>query len=44
MFSRKVDAFIHTFDDRITAGEHLLKVIVEDAAGNVTEKQYRLSR
>jgi hypothetical protein len=44
MFSRKGDAFIHTFDDRVAVGEHLLKVIVKDVAGNVTEKEYRFSR
>jgi hypothetical protein len=44
MFSRKSDSFIHTFDYRTTPGTHELDVIVEDMAGNVTEKTYTFIR
>lgn len=44
MFSRKSNSFIHTFDDRTSRGRHELKVIVEDMAGNVTEKTYSFVR
>jgi hypothetical protein len=44
MFSRKADAFIHTFDDHVTAGSHVLKVRIEDLVGNVTEKEFRFTR
>lgn len=44
MFSRKKDIFIHTFDGKIPPGRHELKVIVEDIAGNITEKMYSFVR
>jgi hypothetical protein len=44
MFSRKNDTFIHTFDERTSPGEHELKVIVEDMAGNITERIYSFIR
>jgi hypothetical protein len=30
--------WIYTFDEKFPAGEHELRVIVEDEAGNVTNK------
>jgi len=44
MFSRKKDLFIHTFDERTTPGRHELKVVVEDIAGNIAEKNYSFIR
>ena len=44
MFSRKKDSFIHTFDERTTPGRHELKVIVEDIAGNIAERNYSFIR
>jgi len=44
MFSRKKDSFIHTFDERTTPGRHELKVIVEDMAGNIAERNYSFIR
>lgn len=44
MFRRKNDAFIHDFDSRTTPGKHDLKVIVEDQAGNLTQKNYSFTR
>jgi hypothetical protein len=40
LFKRKNYSFIHTFDEKTTAGRHELVVRVEDMAGNVTEKTY----
>ncbi len=40
MFSRKNDTFTHTFDDRTSPGRHELRVIVEDEAGNIAERNY----
>lgn len=40
LFSRKDNAFTHTFDERTTPGRRELKVAVEDEAGNITEKTY----
>ena len=36
--------FIYTFDEKCPAGEHELKVRVQDEAGNVTERTYRFTR
>jgi hypothetical protein len=44
MFSRKSDYFIYKFDEHISAGPHVLKVKVEDAAGNITERTYSFTR
>jgi hypothetical protein len=44
MFSRKSDLFIHTFDEKTAPGRHELKVIVEDMAGNITERNYSFIR
>ena len=44
MFSRKKDAFIHTFDERTLPGKHELKVIVDDMAGNISERNYSFIR
>lgn len=44
MFSRKSDYFIHTFDEKTTAGEHELKVVIADEAGNITEKLFKIYR
>ena len=44
MFSRKKDTFIHTFDERTLPGKHELKVVVEDIAGNVSERNYGFIR
>ncbi|HEX8355817.1 MAG TPA: M23 family metallopeptidase [Segetibacter sp.] len=44
MFSRKEDTFIHTFDERIASGDHQLKLVVKDVAGNITEKSYTFKR
>ena len=40
LFGRKKDVFIHTFDERTSPGKHELKVIVEDMAGNIAERNY----
>ncbi|MEJ7681243.1 MAG: hypothetical protein WKG06_26030 [Segetibacter sp.] len=44
MFSRKNKTFTHTFDERTIPGRHELRVIVEDEAGNITERNYRFIR
>lgn len=44
LFSRKNDTFIHTFDEKTAPGRHELKVIVEDMAGNITEKNFSFIR
>lgn len=44
LFSRKENTFTHTFDEKTAAGPHELKVIAEDIAGNVTEKNFRFIR
>jgi hypothetical protein len=36
--------FKYTFDEFCPPGEHVLKVYVEDEAGNSTEKEYRFTR
>jgi hypothetical protein len=36
--------FIYTFDEKCPAGQHELKVRVQDEAGNVTERTYRFTR
>jgi murein DD-endopeptidase MepM/ murein hydrolase activator NlpD len=40
----KGKAFIYNFDGHCGAGEHELKISVEDVAGNKTEKLYRFKR
>jgi len=37
-------SFIYRFDEKFPPGEHTLKVIVEDVAGNVTERQWKVMR
>lgn len=37
-------SYIYRFDERFPAGEHSLKVIVEDEAGNVTEREWKVVR
>ncbi|WP_207495092.1 M23 family metallopeptidase [Aridibaculum aurantiacum] len=44
MFRRRDYAFIHDFDERTTPGRHDLRIIVEDEAGNVTERRLSFSR
>lgn len=44
LFGRKGDYFIHTFDDKIKPGKHILKVLVEDEAGNTGEKTFTFVR
>ena len=34
----------YDFDEYCSAGEHELKIIVKDLAGNQTEKNYRFTR
>ena len=36
--------FIYTFDQYCPPGEHILKIVVKDLAGNTTEKNYRFTR
>jgi hypothetical protein len=36
--------FIYNFDEKCPAGQHELKVRVQDEAGNVTERTYRFTR
>ena len=36
--------WIYTFDEKFSRGEHELKVIIEDEAGNVTEKFWNVKR
>lgn len=40
----KGKTFIYNFDDHCPAGEHELKISVEDCAGNRVEKNYRFTR
>ena len=40
----KGKVFIYDFDEYCSAGEHELKIIVKDLAGNQTEKNYRFTR
>jgi hypothetical protein len=40
----KGKTFIYTFDKHCPAGEHVLKISVEDLAGNVAERVYRFVR
>jgi len=40
----KGKTFIYNFDEHCGAGEHELKISVEDVAGNKTEKLYRFKR
>jgi len=40
----KGKTWIYTFDEKFTRGEHELKVIVEDEAGNVTTKIWKVTR
>ena len=40
LFAKKNDDFVYTVDDYFTTGEHTLKIIVTDKAGNVTEKRF----
>lgn len=44
LFSRKNNTFTHTFDERTAPGKHELTVIVEDEAGNMTERKYNFIR
>ena len=44
MFSRKSDYFIHNFDEKTTTGPHVLKVVIADEAGNITEKSFKIFR
>ncbi|MCU7551093.1 M23 family metallopeptidase [Chitinophagaceae bacterium LB-8] len=37
-------SYIYKFDEKFPQGEHSLKVIVEDEAGNVTEREWRVVR
>lgn len=37
-------SWLYTFDEKFTRGEHQLKAIVEDEAGNVTEKVWNVRR
>lgn len=37
-------SWVYTFDEKFPAGEHELKVRVEDEAGNVTEKVWQVKR
>ena len=37
-------AHIYTFDEKFPRGEHELKIVVEDEAGNVTEKVWNVRR
>jgi hypothetical protein len=37
-------SYIYRFDEKFPPGEHSLKVIVEDEAGNVTEREWRVVR
>ncbi len=37
-------SWIYTFDEKFPAGEHQLKVIVEDEAGNVSVKEWKVKR
>lgn len=40
----KGKTWVYTFDEQFPPGEHELKVRVEDAVGNVTEKVWRVTR
>jgi hypothetical protein len=40
----KGSSFIYEFDEMCPAGEHELKIIAEDLAGNIIEKKYRFTR
>ena len=40
----KASRFIYNFDEMCPAGEHELKIFVEDQVGNITEKNYKFTR
>jgi hypothetical protein len=44
MFSQKGRTFTYKFDENCLPGNHLLKVSVEDEAGNITVKNIRFTR
>lgn len=44
MFSKRSNYFTYTFDEHCLPGPHLLKIIVQDVAGNVAERTYSFSR
>jgi hypothetical protein len=44
MFSQKGRTFTYKFDENCGPGEHILKIMVDDEAGNRTTKEWRFSR
>lgn len=44
MFSQKGRTFTYRFDENCGPGEHILKIMVDDEAGNRTTKEWRFSR
>jgi hypothetical protein len=44
MFSQKGRTFTYKFDENCGPGEHILKIMVDDEAGNRTAKEWRFSR
>lgn len=44
LFSRKGDLYIYDFDEKCTIGNHVLKFIAEDEAGNISEQTYSFTK
>lgn len=44
LFSRKGDLYTYDFDELCPIGNHVLKFIVEDEAGNITEQAYSFTK
>jgi len=40
----KAKDFIYIFDEKCLVGKHLLKIVVKDLAGNISEKSYQFTR
>ena len=44
LFSRKSNYFIHRFDEKTKIGAHVLKIVIADEAGNITERRFSIIR
>lgn len=44
LFRRRGYDFIYDFDERLTRGAHELRVVVQDEAGNTTERKFTFTR
>jgi murein DD-endopeptidase MepM/ murein hydrolase activator NlpD len=44
LFSQKAGAYIHKFDERTSPGSHTLRIVAEDIAGNITERNFTFTK